>query len=265
MTNLLSQMEVYVKQKRNVLSLVGQVILNRSKKFSTAFVLFVAIGLSACSHAGGVNDPMEGMNRKIHTFNDKFDTYLLKPVAKGYVYVTPKFVQTGVNNFFDNLGYPLVAVNQALQGKGRLAVQDTVRFALNTTVGVAGLFDVAKNIGLEKHEEDFGQTFAAWGIESSPYLVVPFWGPTTLRDGLGSITTAYTHPLSHVEYFDERKGLRTGLLALSVIDKRARLLDAEKLLSGDKYLFMRDAYLQRRDYLINDGAVEEDPFLDDEE
>ena len=254
MEKLLAQVGCFTECKRRSLLLSAKVT-----------VVCFALGLTACSHNGGVNDPLEPVNRHIHTFNDQFDKYLLKPVSKGYVYITPEFMQTGVSNFFDNLQYPLVAVNQFLQGKGRLGVQDTVRFAINTTAGVGGLFDVAKNIGLVAHEEDLGQTLAVWGVESSPYLVVPFWGPTTLRDGTGSLVSSYAHPLTVLEYADDHKAERNGLLALSVIDKRARLLEAEKLISGDKYLFIRDAYLQRRDYLINDGEVEEDPFLDDDD
>ncbi len=204
-------------------------------------------------------DPWEGLNRKIHKFNDTADRWVLKPIAVGYTKVIPRPVRRGVSNFFSNLTYPTVVLNQFLQGKWREGFADAGRFVVNTTLGIGGLFDPASRAGLAQHEEDFGQTFARWGMGSGPYLVVPFMGPATIRDGGGRILDA---TLYAPRYSDD-VALRNSLTGLYFLDARASLLDVEDLMSGDRYAFMRDAYLQRRDYLIHDGEVE-DSFLDDE-
>ena len=209
--------------------------------------------------AEDARDPWEGFNRKVFAFNDGADRFVLKPVAKGYKKVVPNGVRKAVGRFFSNIQYPIVAVNQLLQGKGKLGLRDSARFLINSTLGVAGLFDPARKMGFDEHEEDFGQTFARWGITSGPYLVVPFWGPSTLRGSTGDLADWSVYP---PRYLDSEQ-LRYSLFLINAIDKRAGLLSAENLISGDRYEFFRDAYLQRRDYLIHDGEVE-DPFLDDD-
>lgn len=207
-------------------------------------------------------DPFEGYNRAMHEFNMTLDGFVTKPLAKGYRAVTPDVVEKGVSNFFSNLLYPTTIINQFLQGKIGLGVQDTARFVVNSTLGIGGIFDVAVLMGLERHQEDFGQTFAVWGVEESPYFVLPLFGPSTVRDGFGRVVDMYTNPIFYIEDNE----VRYTLLGLSILDTRARFLDQEALLSGDEYLFIRDAYLQRRNYLINDKQPdEEDPFLDDDE
>jgi phospholipid-binding lipoprotein MlaA len=205
-------------------------------------------------------DPWEAFNRKIYAFNDFADRYFMKPVAKGYQKVTPNPLKRGISNFFSNLSYPLVAVNQLLQGKFRQSASDAGRFIVNTTLGVGGLFDPATPAGLPSHDEDFGQTFAKWGVHAGPYLVLPFLGPSTVRDGVGSALNFYAQP---VRYLVDDEETRYSLTALNFIQIRASLLDTEQFLGGDRYVFMRDAYLQRRDYLIHDGQVKDD-FLDDD-
>lgn len=206
-----------------------------------------------------VNDPWEGANRKVFGFNDALDRWVLKPVAKGYDWLFPKPVKRGIGNVFKNIGTPIVALNQLLQGKPGLAVADTTRFVLNTTLGVAGIFDVATPNGLPAHDEDFGQTFVRWGIADGRFLMLPLLGPSTPTAAVGSILDAMTSPYQLVSPRRDRliiRGVRT-------IDGRANLLSTETLITGDRYIFIRDAFLQRREFLINDGVVEEDPFLDD--
>jgi phospholipid-binding lipoprotein MlaA len=167
-------------------------------------------------------------------------------------------MRRGVSNFFDNLTYPIVIVNQFLQGKVGQGFSDIGRFAINSTLGVGGLLDPATDAHLEPHNEDFGQTFGKWGIKPGPYLVLPFLGPSTFRDGAGSLCAA---PMYAWRYADE-EWMRYGMTGLYGLDTRARLLEAEELISGDRYSFVRDAYLQRREYLIKDGQVE-DEFMND--
>lgn len=207
------------------------------------------------------SDPFEPLNRQTHKFNEAVDKAVLIPVSKGYKTVTPDPVEQGVGNFFDNLTYPTVFTNQLLQGKFADAFDGFFRFGVNSTFGVAGIFDVASPVmGLEKQNEDFGQTMARWGVPSGPYIVVPVRGGVTLRDGVGG---AMAIPLEPTTYFNE-PDLELGLRTLSVIDTSAGLLEAREMVSRDSYLFLRDAYFQRREFQINDGAVlEDDPFLDD--
>ena len=203
-------------------------------------------------------DPYEGMNRSVMAFNDGADRMVLKPLAKGYMNVTSAPVRSSVTNFYDNFAYPITIINQFLQGKVRYGFSDLGRFLTNSTLGILGLFDVATGFGLEYHDEDFGQTLGVWGVESGAYLVIPLWGPVTTRSGVGDIASFYTHP---VQYIDE-DAIRYGLFAGWAIQTRASLLEAEDLVIGDRYVFIRDVYLQRREFLVNDGEIEEDPFLD---
>lgn len=213
----------------------------------------------AADAAGDPADPFEPVNRGVFRFNDSLDRWLLKPVARGYDWLLPDPVQRGIGNMFNNLTVPGVALNQFLQGKPVAGVQDVGRFVVNSTVGVAGYFDVAAKNGMPRHEEDFGQTFAVWGAAAGPFLMIPLGGPATTTHAVGMVLDAFTNPLLLISPNRDRY----IAFALNAVDSRAQLLSAEKLISGDKYLFIRDAYLQRRDFLINDGVVEEDPFLDD--
>lgn len=208
-----------------------------------------------------IYDPWEGFNRTMFRFNDTLDRNLLKPVAKGYKKVTPKPVRSGVNNFFSNLNEIPTITNGLLQGKFGQAGMDTARFLINTTVGLFGFIDVGSRIGLPKHDEDFGQTLGYWGVASGPYLVLPFFGPKTLRDAGGDIPDNYLDNLADIEFADQEA--QYGALGLKLIDMRAQLLSAEGVISGDRYTFIRDAYLQRREFLINDGKMR-DPFLEDD-
>lgn len=210
-------------------------------------------------HAASV-DPWESVNRKIYTFNDYADRWVLLPVAKGYQWVTPDPVETGVSNAYANLLEITNVVNGLLQLKFVQAASDTGRFLVNTTLGLLGFIDVASHMGLEKHNEDFGQTLGYWGTPSGPYIVVPFFGPRTIRSGAGSLLDTYTDPL----WYMENPNYRYSLLGLRYVSDRASLIQAEELISGDRYTFIRDAYLQRREFLVNDGVVEDD-FGDEQE
>lgn len=217
----------------------------------------VAMVSTGCATMNNV-DPYEGFNRKVMAFNDGADKLFLNPLALGYLAATPKPVRQSVHNVFANLNEPTVIINQFLQGKGRLGLQDTARFLINTTLGIAGLFDVAAKMGLARHNEDFGQTLGSWGAGSGAYLIIPFWGPVTTRDGIGDIANSYTYLPRYIDH----PRTRNQVLGLGIIDKRAYLLGAEELIQGDRYLFIRDAYLQSREFLTRDGEVEEDPFLE---
>lgn len=213
----------------------------------------------AAAPAAGNPDPWQGFNRVVFRFNDKLDRYALKPVAKGYKKVTPRPVRTGITNFFNNLRSPIVVLNDLLQGKVRNAGSDTARFLVNTTVGLAGFLDVSTRAGLPMHDEDFGQTLGVWGVPSGPYLVLPFLGPSSVRDGIGYGVDVYAHPRTH--YLTLKQNV--GITAADAVNTRANLLEVESIVQGDRYLFMRDLYLQHREFLIKDGKVESDPFLDD--
>lgn len=189
-------------------------------------------------------DPWEGFNRKVFAFNDTADEYVFAPIAKGYQWITPDIVEDGVSNVFSNLFEITTIANDLLQLELVQASSDTGRFVINSTVGVLGVFDVASKIGLEKNQQDFGLTLASWGVDSGPYLMLPFLGPSTVRDGVGFMvdgeTTAYRNYVDHVP-------TRNSMKALELVDLRASLLEAEKLITGDRYTFIRDVYLQRRD------------------
>ncbi|WP_295802355.1 VacJ family lipoprotein [uncultured Microbulbifer sp.] len=200
-------------------------------------------------------DPWEGFNRAMFRFNDTADRWILKPVAVSYRQVTPIFMQTGFSNFFSNLHEINNILNSALQWKWGQAGNDSGRFLVNSTVGLGGLFDVARHMGLDPSDgEDFGQTLAVWGVPSGPYMVLPLMGPSSVRDAPASVVEWYTNPITYVNDGD----VEAALKFLDVVQTRASLLQAEALLKGDRYVLMRDAYLQRREYLINDGATEDD-------
>lgn len=234
--------------------------IDKGLRVKKAFYSFVLSGLMVF---GGQNalasdhlseaDPWEGFNRTVFSFNEGLDRYVLKPATLGYKAVTPDLVETGVSNFFNNISDVGSLFNNILQGKIDPAVSDLARISFNTTFGLGGIIDVATPMGLERYDEDFGQTLGYWGVSSGPYLMLPFFGPSTVRDGVGLAVDSVTSPMNNVE--DD--SARYVLMALKAVDTRAGLLEAEKLITGDKYIFVREAYLQRREFSVNDGVVED--------
>ncbi|MFT6910360.1 MAG: phospholipid-binding lipoprotein MlaA [Oleiphilaceae bacterium] len=211
--------------------------------------------------SGHESDRIESVNRFVFKFNDKADQYIVKPVAKVYRYVTPVFVDRGITNIFQNLDDVETFVNSLFQFKFHNAIVTLNRIIYNTTFGLGGFFDVATTFGLYNHEEDFGQTLGYWGYQESTYLVLPFLGPSTVRDFSGRFVDAAFDPLVYSD--DIHRDKRLLAKGLKLIDLRADLLAAENLqLSDDRYAFFRNAYLQNRDYLIKDGVIE-DSFTND--
>ena len=208
-----------------------------------------------------ISDPFEDLNRDIFIFNEKLDEKLLKPAALTYRKVTPQFARTGVTNFFNNLEEIDTTINQVLQGEIKYAFNDAGRFVINTTIGLFGLIDVASKMGLERHEEDFGQTLGVWGFDSGPYIMIPFLGPSNPRDLLSRPISSFLSGTFAMEDND----VKITLVGIDALETRERLLDAETLIIGDKYIFVKDAYIQSREYEINNGSTEDDEFLDDME
>jgi len=207
-------------------------------------------------------DPWERLNRTTFAFNDAMDKAIGKPAAKAYVKVTPRFVRTGVSNFLNNLDTLNTTVNDVLQGKFRQAGRDSCRFLLNSTIGLGGLFDPATPAGLEFNDEDFGQTFGKWGMKPGPYIVWPILGPSTARDSLGKLVDQFTYPVTYLEDDSTRYIIR----GVSLLDMRAGLLDLDAQIDRayDRYSFVRNAWLQRREFQVTDGEIE-DPSLELEE
>ena len=206
-----------------------------------------------------IDDPFEDLNRDIFIFNEKLDEKLLKPAALTYRKVTPQFARTGVTNFFNNLEEIDTTINQVLQGEIKYAFSDASRFVINSTIGLLGLIDVASKMGLERHEEDFGQTLGVWGFNSGPYIMIPFLGPSNPRDLLSRPISSFLSGTFAMEDND----VKLTLIGIDALETRERLLDAETLIIGDKYIFVKDAYVQSREYEINNGSTENDEFLDD--
>ncbi|MGB0360893.1 MAG: MlaA family lipoprotein [Endozoicomonas sp.] len=201
------------------------------------------------------DDPFEGWNRKVFKFNDTLDTYALKPVANTYGYITPQPIKSMVTNFFSNLGEIRNIASNSLQLKGGDTLASTGRLLINSTIGIFGLLDVATPMGIDKRYSDFGLTFAHWGLPSGPYLVLPLFGPKTTRSGFGLVPDSLTNPLTY-HYPDNE---RYALSAANLVNTREQLLGAEDLIVGDRYTFIRDTYLQRREYMIT-GQQPEDDF-----
>ncbi len=233
--------------------------------------LALAVLLGGCATSGPVNprDPLEASNRVVFEFNDGLDRAVIKPVAQAYRAVLPQPVRTGVRNFFGNLQDPWIGVNNLLQGKVEAGLTDWFRFATNSTMGFAGVIDVASSMRMTKHNEDFGQTLGVWGVPSGDYLVLPLIGPSTVRDGLGLIPDAYGFGafwLPRLIDPPHRVAWRNSLTALDIVSLRARLLDTEGIFEAaalDRYSFLRDAYLQRRRNLIYDGNPPPEPRRDE--
>jgi len=205
-------------------------------------------------------DPWESMNRRLFAVNDTLDKYLLRPVAKGYRFVMPDPAERGVTNFINNIYEFNSVINSLLQGRLEGAAQSGGRFMVNTTLGLLGFFDVASAMGIQHKPADFGQTLAVWGFDSGPYLMLPVIGPRTVRSGVGYVFDTY----SSIPALIDDTELAYIFWTVEVVDIRARLLKAEELITGDRYIFIRDAYLQRREFFVNGGVVD-DSFSDFEE
>jgi phospholipid-binding lipoprotein MlaA len=238
-----------------------------------AAAVLVAVLAAGCAAAPGRTTPddrWEGFNRGVYKFNDAVDRAALKPVAKGYRKITPHWMRVGIGNFLGNLEYPATAINQFLQGKFRLGLRDSGRFLINTTLGIGGLLDPATSAGLEANDEDLGQTLAVWGVGSGPYLTLPFFGPSTLRDAPSRMVDFFFDPITYVDVPWEAIW---GERVLDVVHTRSELLPLESTLQKtyDPYAFIRDSWLQRREFAIFDGNppaeqledFEEEPAPDD--
>jgi phospholipid-binding lipoprotein MlaA len=222
------------------------------------FVLLACVALfgAGCASSPGRttgDDRWEGFNRGVYKFNDTVDRATLKPVAKGYRKITPRWFRAGVGNFFGNLSYPVTILNQFLQGKAQTGLRDTGRFLVNSTLGVAGLVDVATKFGLEANDEDFGQTLAVWGVHSGPYLTLPFFGPSSLRDAPSRVVDYFFGPLTYIDTIPWEA--EWGMRGLDLVHSRSELLSLDPTLQStfDPYAFMRDAFIQQREYVIFDG------------
>jgi len=210
--------------------------------------------LLLCSAQAFANDPWEATNVRIYAFNKVVDGWLLRPVAIVYNNGVPTIIRQGIGNFFSNIDDVNVLANNMLQLKVQDAVSDSGRLLINTTVGIGGVIDVASSVGLAKNEEDFGQTFGRWGIGAGPYVVLPFFGPSSVRDSVGMVLDSMFNP---IQYHND-DSTRNSLTVLKLIDNRASVLSMENLISGDEYIFLREAYLQQREYLVSDGAYYDD-------
>ena len=223
--------------------------------YSYRFLILLFL-LAPLAHA---NDPFEDINRKIWAFNEFLDDNIAKPTAEIYTTVAPNFVEVGVSNFFRNLNELDNTANQLLQGHPILALNDFSRFVINTTIGFGGFIDVASRLGLERHDEDFGQTLGAWGVSSGPFLMIPIYGPSTPRSLAGRSVSSVLGGTFAIEETD----VRLGITALDALETRARYLEVETLIIGDRYSFIRDSYLQYQEFESSNGINQSDDFVDD--
>ena len=237
--------------------------INKMKRFLLLCMATVLVGCA--SIPAGVEpspqDPWESFNRSVFEFNEGLDAYLLKPVVAGYRFVLPEFVREGIYNFFSNYNDIYTALYNLLQGKPGYAFNDFMRVAVNTTMGLGGLLDLATPGGLEKHKEDWGQTLGVWGVPAGPYVVLPFFGPSNVRDTFGTVADLESDYLFRLL---PDVALRNSITGLRVVNARNTYYEAGDLLDGaaiDKYSFMRDAYIQRRQYQINEGRDDEEPQM----
>lgn len=219
-------------------------------------LLIVALTAGCASLPNSKPDPrdrFERFNRSVFGFNQGVDKHFARPVAKAYVALTPAPLRAGVSNFLANLGYPVVIVNDLLQAKPLPFAKDTARFVVNTTVGIGGLFDPATKMGLQANNEDFGQTLGRWGFASGPYLMLPLLGPSDARDLVGKVADHFAEPRT---YLDDTS-LQVQLQVAELVSRRAATLEATEIMNRafDPYAFMRNVYLQRREFLIHDGET----------
>jgi phospholipid-binding lipoprotein MlaA len=231
----------------------------RPAQLKSFIMTMLAAGmLAGCATSGNPKDPIEGFNRAMFAFNEGLDAAIIKPVATGYEAVLPSPIRTGVTNFFSNIEDVFIGVNNLLQGKLPQAASDLGRVVINTTIGLLGVLDIASDAGLEKHDEDFGQTFGRWGVGNGAYVVLPLFGSRTARDTVGLILDSAVDPVRE----HKPKGTRNAVVVLRLVNKRANFLAADKVVEEaalDKYSYMRDAYLQRRRNLIHDGNPPREP------
>lgn len=234
------------------------------KSILSPLAVFCALGCAipsvSVAQAEQTPDPWQGFNHAMFAFNDTIDRWAIKPLAQGYKFVMPDPLEVGVGNILSNVKEVPSTINGLLQGDFKGAAHDTGRLLVNTTLGIGGLLDVAKHMNLPADDpEDFGQTLAVWGVGQGPYLVLPLFGPSTLRDGFGRPVDWYTNPTNYIDH------VRTEntITAAALLDGRAGLLELEKNITGDRYVFVRDVYLQRRNFLINNGEMDDDFGMDD--
>ncbi|RJG08339.1 MlaA family lipoprotein [Massilia cavernae] len=230
-----------------------ETVSTRKLPLRAAALAACALALAGCA-TNNPADPLEPYNRAVFQFNDAVDRAALKPAATAYKRVLPGFVQTGVNNFFGNMSDVWTAANNLMQGKGEQGMSDVTRVAMNSTFGLLGVLDIASEAGLQKHNEDFGQTLGRWGVPSGPYFMLPILGPSTIRDTAGLPLDLAADPWN----YKDPVHVRNMGTALRIVDKRAEILDASNLLEEaalDRYVFIRDGFLQRRESQVFDGEA----------
>ena len=226
-------------------------------KYNKYILIYLSILISFQSY--GAEDPFEDYNRKIWAFNEFLDDNFAKPTAEIYTSIAPDFIEIAMSNFFRNLNELDNTANQLLQGKPLLAVNDFSRFLINTTIGLGGFIDVGSSFGLERHDEDFGQTLGAWGVGSGPFLMLPLYGPSTPRGLAGRSVSSVLSGTFAIEETD----VRIGITALDALETRARYLEVETLIIGDRYSFIRDSYMQYQEFESSNGENQSDDFVDD--
>ncbi len=232
-----------------------QLSLNLWRYHFLRIVLFLILGNSIVSNTARAQaeyyDPWMELNQHIFAVNDYFDQRLVRPIALTYTNITPRAFQVGLGNFFDNLQDVNIAINDFLQLKIQDGLSDSSRVIINSTMGIGGLMDVATNLGLDRNEEDFGQTLGSWGIEAGPYLFLPIFGASNLRDSVGLMVDAVFNPIRFLQNLEARY----SLYLVDELDFRSSLLAYDELIIGDRYLFVREAYVQNREYVVHDGEV----------
>ncbi len=220
----------------------------------TAISLLLSVGFCLTPAHGQTDDRWRNANENVFRLNDYFDQLVVKPVASTYELFVPRIVRQGIGNFFSNIDDINVFANDLLQMKFDDALSDSSRFVINSTIGIGGVLDIASGFGFQKHEEDFGQTLGYWGVGAGPYVMLPVFGASNLRDSFGLVLDTLFNPIQ----YQEDASLRLSLFLLKETDSRAGLLALDELISGNRYLFVREAYMQRRDYLVKDGIVEDE-------
>ena len=221
-------------------------------KFLKLFAISTILFFSSINFSE--EDPFRKLNETTHNLNDTLDLSLASPIAKFYKNITPDFIENGITNFIRNVEDLNIGINNILQGKYKSGASDFFRFSINTSLGLVGLVDVATHLGFKKNDEDFGQTLAVWGVSNGPYVVLPGFGPSTMRDTLAMIPDSFLNPFWFIDHVSTRNSIR----GLDLINTRARYLGLETIVIGDEYLFFKDAYLQSREFEINDGEIEDD-------